>query len=152
KNAGELDHWVVDDLLLVLPKEDAVILCYSKWVGREHGIAKCKDDFLKEFKDMNKTGLSSKQGAGWTKSKVDVNDARWPPKKGKIEMVELLLDKKTAGEDKTFLVRIVRRDNDDRVYVVICGVKRGQMHRVESQFREALDSFRLLDRLEFPDR
>ena len=54
-------------------------------------------------------------------------------------------------EDKTFLVRVYKKQGDDTMYVVIAGTRRSHFARLEAQLREALDSFRLLDRNGRPD-
>jgi hypothetical protein len=136
----------VDDLLLVLPREDAVILCYSQRVPRDAGIVKCKDEFLNSFASMHKVGISgSKSGGGFSRAHVKLTDEKWVPKKNNLDMVDLHIDRRGAGEDKDYLVRILKRDGDDRMFVIICGVKKGHMNRMEGQFRDSLDSFRFLN-------
>jgi hypothetical protein len=151
---GDLNHSVWDDLLLVLPADDAVVLCFAAPVSRDDGIAQCRDRFERDFRDMDRVGLFNKVGRGLARgpSLIALNSTKWPPKQGNVEMVEMQIDKRVAGEDKSFLARVAKLEGDDRMYVVIAGVRRSRYHRLEGQFREALDSFRLLSRNLAPDR
>jgi len=74
-----------------------------------------------------------------------------PPPVNGVDMREMQFDKRSGGEDKTFLVRVYKKQGDDTMYVVIAGTRRSHFARLEAQLREALDSFRLLDRNGRPD-
>jgi len=152
RGGGDLNQSAWDDLLLVLPAEDAVVLCFAMRMSPEDSIAKCRERFEREFKDMAKFGLFQKTGKGiWRGATINTKETRWPPPQGNVEMVELQVDKRAGNEDKSFLVHILKARGDDRMYVVIGGVRRNRYQRLESQLREALDSFRLLPRNGRPD-
>jgi hypothetical protein len=149
---GDLNQSAWDDLLLVLPSDEAVVICFAERVSPEDGIAKCRERFEREFRDMEKVGLSNKTGRGMFRgSPVIVKDTRWPPMDGNLEKVEMQIDKRVGTEDKSFLVRIVKARGDDRMYVALGGVRRSRYPRLEKEIREALDSFRLLPRTVRPD-
>jgi hypothetical protein len=144
---GDLNQSVWDDLLLVLPSDDTIVLCFAVRVSPEDSLAKCRDKLEREFREMEKVGLFHKSGRGFGRGTTMVTrSTKWPPTEGKVEMVEMLIDKNNGGEDKSFLARVIKSRGDDRMYVVIGGARRGRFARVEGQIREAMDSFRLLPR------
>jgi hypothetical protein len=152
KAGGDLNQSAWDDLLLVLPSDEAIVLCFAERVNAEDGIARCRERFEREFRDMAKVGLFNKTGRGMIRgSPMFVRDTKWPPMEGNTEKVEMQIDKRAGTEDKSFLVRIVKVRGDDRMYVAIGGVRRSRYLRLEKEIREALDSFRLLPRNARPD-
>jgi hypothetical protein len=152
KAGGDLNQSAWDDLLLVLPSDEAVVICFAERVNAEDGIARCQERFQREFRDMEKVGLFHNTGRGMLRgSPMIVKDTRWPPLEGNTEKVEMQIDKRAGTEDKSFLVRILKVRGDDRMYVAIGGVRRSRYLRLEKEIREALDSFRLLPRNTRPD-
>ena len=45
---------------------------------------------------------------------------------------------------RTFILRLVQRENETQVYQLLASVRRRSFERVEPQLRQALDSFKVL--------
>jgi len=144
---NDLNQSAWEDLLLVLPADDATILCFAMPVNPGEGIDRCREKFERDFRDMDKVGLFTKSGNGLARGSrptVTVLKTDRLPRKANIDAIELRIDKRQGTEEKAFLVRIVKQLGDDRMFVVIAGVRPARWSRLEGPFREALDSFRLL--------
>jgi hypothetical protein len=149
KTSGAADNdpaeFVWRDLLLVLPSEDAVVLCFAvRLTPRDKGlgIEGCTDKALVILKEEDKLGLFVKGSKGtWPAPTV----TKRPPSDDGLERRELQIDRRSGGEDKTFLIRVYKRRGDDRFFVLVAGARRTQFSRLEPQLREVLDSFRVLD-------
>lgn len=137
---------VWQDLLLVVPEEDMVVLGYADSLfDRNTGIEACRDKAVRDFKNNTRVGLFNNSGSADLRApQTTEKETTRPPAKDKVAMIEVLLDKRLAGEDKSFLLRVYKREGDDRMFVVIGGVRRSQFVRLEPQIREAMDGFRLL--------
>ena len=96
---------------------------------------------------MDKLGLFASSGrASRAGTSINVVQTEWLGAKDGVDSVELLVDKKVAADEKRFLVRLHKPAADDLMYVVIAGVRQTHFHRLQAQFREAHESFRLLPR------
>ena len=144
----DIDRREWDDLVLVQPKEDAVVLSFAEHVGKAPGMEECVEKAKHKLGSTQKVGLFTKATTGTWPSPTFTK--RPPPVNG-VEMRELQFDKRVGSEDKTFLVRVYKKQGDDTMYVLVAGTRRSQFARLEGQLREALDSFRLLDRNGRPD-
>jgi hypothetical protein len=58
----------------------------------------------------------------------------------------MLVDKRFGNQRRTYLVRVVKKERDDQMYVLAGGTARQRFSRLEPQIRKGLDSFRLLER------
>jgi hypothetical protein len=152
KDSGDVNQSLAVDLLLVLPEEDAIILCYSlndrKY--RDWDIERCRlkvaDEFRKQVRDGEQlVGPFSKSAQHGSVTLFDVHDIRRPPVKDGIETAEMQIDMRKGGEDKSFLIGVFKAEGDDRIFVVIAGCHRSKFARLQPQFREALKSFRILN-------
>jgi hypothetical protein len=144
-NGDEINAHFWDDLLIVQPSEDMILLCYAERLERRNdGIEQCYDKVKNNFRKMNKVGLFTKQHS--ESLSCQNSNTKRPVPVNKVHMIETQIDRKVLGEDKTFLVRVILKEGDDRMYVVITGVRRSHFSRLEARMREAMDGFRLLNR------
>jgi hypothetical protein len=144
---GDLNHSAWDDLLLVLPAEDTVVLCFAVRVSPSDDIAKCGSRVEREFPFMEKIGLFNRTRKNLVRdTKTTTKFTKQPVPRGQAEVMELQMDKRDNGEDRSFLIQVIKSRGDDRMYVVIGGTRRGRFSRSVPQIREAMDSFRLLPR------
>jgi hypothetical protein len=143
KQHGSDDH-VRDDLLLVRPDEDAVVLCIAEPVQKDWGIEKCRE-IAEEMLRKGREGLFTQKSRSFTNSQPPPLKVDRPGPVNGVEMVEMLINKKVGSEDKSFLVRVHKKRGDDTMFVVVAGTRRTLLTRIEPELREALNSFRILD-------
>ena len=62
-----------------------------------------------------------------------------------LNLREAVIDKKMGGQERTFLLRVVQKENDEMVYQILAGTRKGNFDRVEPELRKALDSFKVLN-------
>jgi hypothetical protein len=141
--ASSEDH-VRDDLLLVRPDEDAVILCMAEPVQRDWGMETCRDK-AEEILRRGREGLFTQKSKSFINSQPPPLKVDRPAPVNGVESVEMLIQKKVGSEDKQFVVRVLKKRGDDTMFVVVAGTRRNQFTRVEPELREALTSFRILD-------
>jgi hypothetical protein len=146
KPASFFNEHVWEEVLLVVPEEDMVVLCYAERLGNPaQSIDSCRDKAVQDFKRTVKAGLfhdtSSKANRN---ASVTEKASKRSPAKDRLSMIEVQIDKRLASEDKSFLLRVYKMDGDDQMFVVIGGVRRSQFARLEPQLREAMDGFRIL--------
>jgi hypothetical protein len=138
------DDHVRDDLLLVRPDEDAIVLCIAEPVQRDWGMEKCRE-MAEEMIRKGREGLFTQKSKSFTNSQPPPIKIDRPAPVGDVTIVEMLIHKKVGSEDKAFLVRVHKRGGDDTMFVVVAGTRRALLARVEPELREALNSFRILD-------
>lgn len=64
---------------------------------------------------------------------------------GAVEIIELLVDKRYRGQERTYVLRICRKPEENTFHIAVGGAPRPRFARVETPIRTALDSFRLID-------
>jgi hypothetical protein len=139
------DH-VAEDLLIVRPDEDAVVLCFADQIGRDAGMERCRERVMQILRG-EKFGLFISSRRSAFPPQVSEETPTRPPTKDGVDRIEIPVNKKVGSEDKRFLVLILKRRNDDMMYVAVAGTRRNQFSKIEPELRQALDSFRILDRL-----
>jgi len=136
----------------VLPSDDAIVLCFAVPVNPNDDIDTCRERFERDFQHLEKVGLFNKSGRVFVRAAtMNSKPSKKLPMPGNIDKVEMQIDKSAAGEDKRFLVHVVKSRGDNLMYVVIGGARRSRFPRLEGQIREVMDSFRLLPRNARPD-
>jgi hypothetical protein len=95
------------------------------WFGSTPGMGPARQDRLLGF------------------SQCKLRQSRRLPAQRGVETAELLLDVRHAGESRTYLVRLVKRERE--LYVLRGWTPRRRFAPAESEIRKALDSFRLVD-------
>jgi hypothetical protein len=147
---GPNDRGVWDDLVIALPSADLTVLCYAV---PAHGmqVDGCSDKTLKDLPHQDKVGLFNQTGRVFVRSPLTVVKTTRPAKRDEVAMIETQIDWRQVSEDRTFLVRVFMKDGDDRMFVVIGGARRQHFVRLESQLREAMDSFHVLPHEGRPD-
>jgi hypothetical protein len=143
-STNPFDNHVRDDLLLVRPDEDAVVLCIAEPVDEKKGIEQCRER-AEQILRGDRFGLFTKQTRGVLPSPPQVVKTDRPTPVNGVEMVDMWINKKAGSEDKTFLVRVLKKRGDTSLFIVVAGTRRTQFNRVEPELREALNSFRILD-------
>jgi hypothetical protein len=138
------DRFFLDDLLLVFPDEDAVVLCFTE-APVDKGIEECRDiAFRKVFEHGEKFGLFTKESKGLRLPPRSESRSR-PPPVNDVQIVEERVSKKVGSEDKTFLMRVLKKRGDNRMFVIVAGTRQSHFGRMQSTFRQMMDSFRILD-------
>jgi hypothetical protein len=136
------DH-VVEELLIVRPDEDAVVLCIAQQAP-DWGIEKCREA-AEAVMRREKEGLFTQRSKSFVPTPLTVVKTERPPPVRDVEMIEMQINKKIGSEDKSFLVRVLKKRGDLMMFIVVAGTRRMQFTRVEPELREALNSFRILD-------
>jgi Domain of unknown function (DUF4190) len=134
---------VWDDLLVVQPSADLTVLCYAVPVANTMRLQACNDKVLRDLQNMNKVGLFEGTAMSGMRSRPIVKKSA-SGEREKVPMIETQVEWSQMAEHRAFLIRVFKRDDDDRLFVVIGGTKRGHFDRLESQMREAMDGFRVL--------
>ena len=63
-----------------------------------------------------------------------------------MELYETRVDKIASGKRQTFLLHIIRKKDDSMMYVIAAGTDKSRFQQLQNEIRQALDSFRLMDR------
>jgi hypothetical protein len=134
---------VWDDLLIVLPASDITVLCYAVPAVNTLRLQASNDKVMRDLQHMDKVGLFESTGMSSMRSRPIILKTT-VGERDKAPMIETHFEWSQLGENRSFLLRVFKRDDDDRMFVVIGGVKRGHYARLEAQLREAMDGFRLL--------
>jgi Domain of unknown function (DUF4190) len=133
------------DLLLVNVTEGAYILCRRHIVPDQWSLERCQDKALEDFRDADLISGPSKPRH--RASQFDARPVKHLPTVHDTEAVEMMVDKTVGGRRRTYLVRVIKKQGDNQMYLVAGGTSPDRFSRLEPQLRKALDSFRLLDRL-----
>ncbi len=149
---GQLDvGHVWDELRLVNPEADAVLLVWKLPVGLDKNLETCRDDILRDyFQDHDKAGFFGKKRVGGPRGRTELirrQEAPDPP--GTMHGLDLEVAKSVGQQERRFLVRILkeREDRDGDVFVIIGGARKSRFARVEEEITKGIKSFRLLDRV-----
>jgi hypothetical protein len=137
-------EWLQEELLLVNVAEDGYIVCWPQTVPNHWTLDRCREKALADFRDADLT--SGKPHAGLRASLFETQTPRHLPTVRAVEAMEMIVDKNVGSQKRRFLVRVVKRQGDDQLYLLAGGAGRGHFARMEPQLRKGLDSFRLLDR------
>jgi hypothetical protein len=137
------DDRVNDDLLLVNVEEDAHIVVFAPVPNDDTLEEFLKSAAQKKLRDDDPFKLfgPNKTTAG---AKLDVLSTRRPPPVGPLTFMEMVVDKSMNGQERRYLVRVVQKENDNMIYLIIAGARRRNFERVEPQLRQALDSLKVL--------
>jgi hypothetical protein len=73
-----------------------------------------------------------------------LRESRRLPPQGGAEVVEVLFDARTAGQNLAFRARLLKPHDGSRVYAQVAWAFRRRLPDVEDDVRKAMDSFRLL--------
>ncbi|MBY0522476.1 MAG: hypothetical protein K2R98_03725 [Gemmataceae bacterium] len=134
-----------DELLLVNLSKDAYIDVENEWLaGRSFD--SLRDEVVRRFRDngaLNDLDGKSKFRPKLTDLTVRQNQ-RLPTANG-MDQAELLLDVRVGGAWMTFLIRLLKHENSNRVYLIRAWAQRRRFPEVEPDIRRAMDSFRVLD-------
>jgi hypothetical protein len=140
-------NWLGEDwLLLVNLDDDGYIVCWPLSVPNQWSVERCREKALDDFRDADLATGPGKTKGNLRASLFNVHPAKHLPTKGDVEAVEMVVDKNLGNQRRTFLVRVVKRERDDQMYLLAGGAPRHRFSRLEPQMRAGLDSFRLLDR------
>jgi len=132
-----------DDLLLVLPGQDAAILCIAK-LNPQDSLDRCCELAVNEFKEFDKAGLFGRKAQKRKPARFQEDRSKRQQLDGPVETMETVLEKSLAGQDRTFLMHVIKK-RDGVCYVVLAGTRTKNFEALEPQFREALKSFRVLE-------
>jgi hypothetical protein len=133
------------DLLIVQPARPAYILVLVEKVPAQSSMDFCKDRGLQIFRDVDLTSGSLQRGAATGVKLVPARNARLFTK-GQLEILEMKVDKTARGLTRTYLLQIIKKTNDDLMYVVAAGTDKIHFADVEPELREGLDSFEVIER------
>jgi len=136
---AEEDPSGIDEMLLVNVEEDAHIFVLTERMqgDLDSYLTNAKEKLEKE--DIGKIFGSKASG------RVEVRSTKRPPAVGGLNFVEMVADKKVGGQERTFIVRVAQKQNDNFVYQIFACARKSNFERVEPQLRKALASFKVLD-------
>jgi hypothetical protein len=131
-------------LLLVNVREGGYITCVPLAVAEHASLEECRKRAEDEFARLDLTGGGRRVFGLPSDMKVVATHTLEPV--GETERAEMTVVERTRGQEKTFVVRVVRKKQDTTMYVVAGGGRTDRFARLEVEVRQALDSFRLIDR------
>jgi hypothetical protein len=144
---GDYQPTMEGDLVLVLPRDDIVVLCFMEPIPPGDSLETCRVSAFNKLDKNHYDGLFSRTNKNL---KIPMGQPQWIKRPGaganKVEMVEMLVDKKVGNEEKTLLVRVYKKVNGGFMYIVVGATHKGNFPRVETQMREAMDTFKILER------
>jgi hypothetical protein len=135
-----------EELLLVNVAEDGYIVCWPRPVPAQSSLERCREKALEDFRNADLISGSDRISPKLRASVFEVHPAKHLPTVGETQSVEMIVDKTLGGQRRTFLLRVVRKQGDDQMYLVAGGTARHRFSRLEPQLRKGLDSFRVLNR------
>jgi hypothetical protein len=139
------DPPVWDYLLLVNLEEDAHLLVEAQRVPATWDLERCREQAYTDFRDHDKAkifgGKASSRRAR-TDPPVQIKRFEGP---GQSDGVEMQFDKSMAGQDRRFIMQVIkeREDPEGVAFVLVGGARKGHFARVEPEIRKALESFRI---------
>ncbi len=138
------DAHIWDDLVMVNVDEDAHLVCIAQQLAGETTLDQCRHQAQAEFREQDKAGIFGKPGF-LRRGVVEVLETRHPPPVQNMDMVEILLDKRLAGQERRFVMRVIKDRASNTAFVLIGGARKSNFARIEPEIRKAMESFRLLD-------
>ena len=142
----EFANWVRPDLLLVNVSEDGYLLCWPILVPNHWSLDQCREKALDDFRDGDLMNGPSRNRLHFRPAHLEVRHTKHLPTVDNTEGVEMLVEKNVGGQHRTYMVRVLKKQNDDQMYLVAGGTASRRFGRLESQLRKGLDSFRILNR------
>jgi hypothetical protein len=133
-------------LVLVKVRESALIACVPLRIIGNPTLTECRKQALEEFADLDLSSPGRKR-SGLRAKVVPTGEVKELPH-GDTEGFEIVVEKSVRGQTKKYLLRVVRRPDDDYMYLVAGGVRADRFAGLEPEFREALGSFQVLNRTE----
>jgi len=141
-------NWVVRlDLLLVNVAEDGYLVCWPEIVPNHWSLERCREKALEDFRGGDLTAGPTRGKGNLRAAHFEVSRVQHLPTVNDTESVEMLVDKNLGGQRRTYIVRVLKKQGDDQMYLVAGGTSQHRFARLEPQLRKGLDSFRLLERL-----
>jgi hypothetical protein len=134
---------IEDPLVLLNPSQDAYVTCLVTRADGQ-GLEQCKTKALEEFREPNFSGSSDllKNPPRLTER----SSKPVPIQDGRTEALEVLLEKTQVGQNRVYLVRVIKTERSPDVFLVVASARKSRFHRLEAELRKALDSFQVTDR------
>jgi hypothetical protein len=120
-------------------------LCYAETVEERMSFKDCLDRVFNNFSDRDRAGIFGDTRNSNRRGHAERISTKELPKIGTAEIAEMLVEKSMAGQDRRFLIRVIRSPGDRTAYVLIGGARRSNFERVKGELIKALDSFRRLE-------
>jgi hypothetical protein len=141
------------DMLLALPAKSAYVVCMTAQVQVTMDFEQCQEKGIELLRDLEVTKFSMQHNPNL---QVDIergNKALLPKEENgkKTERMEMILHKTYHGQKKTFILWVIRREEDQqqfgntRLYVIAGGAPAARFASVKKELKEAMESFQLLD-------
>lgn len=128
-----------DDLLLVHPREDAYVTAFIHWLNRI-------DDFDKQEacnELVRRDLIRLLAGKTMSSPQYKIDKTHTLDSKGPLEAIEMVVDIVLSGQERRFLIRLVRWQGNFKTAVVAAGTRRAHFDRLEPQFRRIFDTLEL---------
>ncbi len=147
KNPFEVE---LQDFMMVNPDKAAHVFCLPIEVEGNPTLDECETRGLRVFKSLelrNSNLIRSKFPTVHLQNKRN----RRQVIKGNQAFIEVTIDKVYRGQEKTFLFRVIKKQNslrgDDLIYVVAGGTAKARFRELKGEIKGILDSFQFVDRL-----
>jgi hypothetical protein len=141
-NAFDFPDVAPRPLLLVLVSESAHVVCVPV-PGAPQGLTECREHALDKFHRLDITAPDRNQPGRL--ADMSTGEVKELEPEGGAERVELYVEKKVRGQTRKYLVRVIHKKDDHYLYLVAAGCRVDRFARLEGEFRQALDSFHLVD-------
>jgi hypothetical protein len=137
-------------LLLANLRESAFIACWPVPVPEGWTMEECRRKARDLFGTVDLASGDARRRLPLAVD-VEVESPKALPDRGELEGVEMVMVKRSRGQRKRFLVRVLRKKQDELMYLVVGGGRSQSFARLEEEIRRGLDSFRPLNRDRPPD-
>lgn len=140
------------DMLLVLPSKSAYIVCMTDDVQASMSFEQCQERGILLFRQLEINKFTLKRNANLHVELERGNKRLWNKEdRGKVtRFMEITVHKTYHGQKKTFLLRVIKKDDDaqfgpSRMYVLAGGAPAARFAAMKKELQEALDSFQITD-------
>jgi hypothetical protein len=142
KSADDNAAPIEESLVLLNPSQDAYVTCLVTRADGQ-GLEQCKSKALEEFREPNFSGSSDLLK---NPPRLTERSSTPLPKEGRTEAMEVVLEKTQVGQNRVYLVRVIKTEGSPDVFLVVASSRKSRFHRLEADLRKALDSFQVTDR------
>ncbi len=130
-----------EEVFLVRPRDDAFVTAFAYWPNRAHeDLDNAREEACNALADSDLIKLLSPDH---TRPAYKIRSTQPLTTDKGVERIEMIVDMTLAGQERTFLVRLARRERDDRIAVVAGCARSRRFARLEPQFKSIFDTVTL---------
>jgi hypothetical protein len=152
RNDGTMFALPPRDMLLVLPSKSAYVVCMTEDVDVGMSFDQCQERGIQLFTQLEVSKFNLKRNPNLQVHVERGNKRLWNKEENSkvVRFMEMKIQKTYHGQTKTFLLRVIKKEEDQifgksRMYVIAGGAPAAQFDAMRKELLEALDSFQITD-------